>query len=173
MNLIVCVDANWGIGWKNKLLVSIPRDKKLFQEHTMGKVILGGRKTMEGLPGGTELKGRTNIVLTGKKDYRFGKATIVHDMEEALKELGQYDSEDIFIIGGEKVYKQFLPYCDVAYVTKVNYQYDADTFFEDLDASEEWIMTHDSEEQTYYDIEYFFTIYQRKERVFKKKEENR
>ena len=63
---------------------------------------------------------------------------------------------------GTEIYRQFLPYCDTAYVTKVDYRYDADTFFPNLDESSEWEMTHDSEEQTYYDLEYYFTIYQRK-----------
>lgn len=162
MNLIVCVDSRWGIGNRGELLVSIPADKRMFKERTTGKVVLGGRKTMEGLPGGTTLKGRTNIVLTSKEDYVFGDAIIVHNMEEALEELKKYQDESIYIIGGGKVYEQFLPYCNKAYVTKVDYCYEADTFFQNLDESGEWLLTHDSEEQTYYDLEYYFTIYQRK-----------
>ncbi len=162
MNLIVAVDTNWGIGNKGDLLVSIPRDKKYFQEMTMGGVVVGGRKTMEGLPGGTTLKGRTNIILTHKKDYKYSDAIIVHSMEEALEELKKYDQEQIYIIGGEQIYRQFLPYCNRAYVTKIDYRYEADTFFPNLDEDEEWVMTHDSEEQTYYDLEYYFTQYQRK-----------
>lgn len=165
MNIIVCVDSRWGIGNKGELLVSIPADKRMFKEHTTGKVVLGGRKTMEGLPGGTTLKGRTNIVLTSKKDYSFGDAVVVHNMEEALEELKKYPDDSIYIVGGGKVYEEFLPYCDRAYVTKVDYQYEADTFFPNLEQSGEWVMTHDSEEQTYYDLEYYFTIYQRREKV--------
>lgn len=165
MNIIVCVDSRWGIGNKGELLVSIPSDKRMFKEHTTGKVVLGGRKTMEGLPGGTTLKGRTNIVLTSKKDYVFGDAIVVHSVEEALEELKKYSEEDIYIVGGGKVYEEFLPYCDKAYVTKVDYVYEADTFFPNLDKSEEWVMTHDSEEQTYYNLEYYFTIYQRREKL--------
>lgn len=161
MNLIVCVDSRWGIGRNGDLLVSIPADKRMFKEQTTGKVVLGGRKTMEGLPGGTTLKGRTNIVLTSKENYQFGDAIIVHSLDEALDELKKYPDDHIYIVGGGKVYEQFLPYCNRAYVTKVDYRYDADTFFPNLDADEEWIMTHDSEEQTYYDLEYYFTIYQR------------
>ncbi len=162
MNLIVCVDSYWGIGNKGKLLVDIPADKRMFREHTMGKVILGGRKTMEGLPGSMPLKGRTNFVLTSEQEYSFGDAGIVHSMEEALQELKKYHGEEIYIIGGEKVYRQFLPYCNKAYVTKVNYRYGADAFFPNLDEDKDWEMTHDSEEQTYYDLEYYFTIYQRR-----------
>ena len=161
MNMIVCVDSQWGIGNHGSLLVNIPADKRMFRERTKGGVVLGGRKTMEGLPGGTTLKGRTNIVLTSKKDYVFGDAGVVHDMDEAMMELAKYPSEQIYIIGGEKVYREFLPYCDKAYVTKVDYRYEADTFFPNLDESEEWVMTHDSEEQTYYNLEYYFTIYGR------------
>ena len=146
MNLIVCVDAHWGIGNKGELLVSIPGDKRMFKENTTGKVVLGGRKTMEGLPGGTTLKGRTNIVLTHQKDYTFGDAIIVHSKEEALERLKEYNDEDIFIIGGE-----------------VDYRYEADVFFPNLDEDSDWVMTHDSDEQTYYDLEYYFTIYQRKD----------
>lgn len=161
MNLIVCVDSHWGIGKNGDLLVSIPADKRMFKEQTTGKVVLGGRKTMEGLPGGTTLKGRTNILLTSKNNYQFGDAIIVHDMNETMQELKKYRKEDIYIVGGGRVYEQFLPYCSRAYVTKVEYRYDADTFFPNLDENEEWMLTHDSEEQTYYDLEYYFTIYQR------------
>lgn len=164
MNLIVAVDQNWGIGYKGDLLVSIPQDKRYFQEMTMGGVILGGRKTMESIPGGTTLKGRVNMILTSKQNYHFSDAVILHSVEEALEQLKEYPQEKIYIIGGGIVYQEFLPYCDRAYVTKIDYAYQADTWFPNLDLSEEWEMTHDSEEQTYYDLEYYFTLYQRKEK---------
>lgn len=169
MNAIVCVDAHWGIGNKGNLLVNIPADKKLFKELTTGKLVIGGRKTMEGLPGGRELGGRTNLVLTHRSDYRFGNALVAHSVDEtfemiqSLKEEKGLEDEDIFIIGGQKIYEQFMPFCRKIYVTKVDYVYDADTFFPNLDMEEDWVMTHDSEEQTYYDLEYYFTIYQKKQ----------
>ena len=162
MNLIVCVDAHWGIGNRGELLVSIPADKRMFKERTLGGVVLGGRKTMEGLPGGTTLAGRTNMILTHRLDYTYGDAIVVHSLEEALESLKSYSTQDIYIIGGGAVYETFLPYCDTAYVTKVDYVYEADTFFPNLDRDSDWVMTHDSEEQTYYDLEYYFTIYQRR-----------
>ena len=162
MHMIVAVDANWGIGNKGKLLVSIPQDKKLFAELTTGGVVLAGRKTMESLPGGTTLKGRTNIVLTHKQDYKYSDAIVVHSMEEALKELEKYPDDRTYIIGGDEIYRLFLPYCDHAYVTKIDYAYAADAWFPNLDEDPEWEMTHDSEEQTYYDLEYYFTQYHRK-----------
>ena len=118
---------------------------------------------MESLPGGTTLKGRTNIILTRKAEYRYSDAIIVHSMTEALEELKKYEDEKIYIIGGEKVYRQFLPYCNRAYVTKIDYCYEADTFFPNLDEDVQWVMTHDSEEQTYYDLEYYFTQYQKRQ----------
>lgn len=162
MNLIAAVDAHWGIGNRGELLVSIPRDKKYFQEMTLGGVVLGGRKTMEGLPGGTTLKGRTNVILTRRQDYRYSDAIIVHSVSEALEELKKYPEDQVYIIGGEQIYRQFLPYCDKAYITKIDYTYQADAFFPDLDQDPEWELTHDSEEQTYYDLEYYFLQYQRK-----------
>ena len=89
MNLIACVDKNWAIGNKGELLVSIPSDKKLFKELTDGKVVIGGRKTMEAIPGGTTLGGRTNIILTSDKKYTYGNAVIVHSIDEALEEIEQ------------------------------------------------------------------------------------
>lgn len=162
MNLIVCVDVNWAIGNQNELLVNIPADKRFFKEMTSGGVVLGGRRTMEGLPGRTTLKGRTNIVLTRQRDYQYGDALVVHSVAEALGTLRQYAERQIYIIGGGEVYQEFLPYCDHAYVTKVNHAYEADTFFPDLDQNQEWELIQKSEEQTDYDLEYYFYQYHRK-----------
>lgn len=160
MNLIAAADKNWGIGYKNKLLVSIPSDMKFFRETTTGKVIVMGRKTLESFPNGMPLKNRTNIVLTSNKDYRVKDAIIVHTLEELHKELEKYNSDDIYVIGGESVYRQLLPYCDTAYITKIDHAFQADTFFPNLDEMENWEMTQVSEEQTCFDLEYMFTKYE-------------
>ena len=120
MRAIVCADKNWGIGYKNRLLVSIPSDMKFFRETTTGKVIVMGRKTLESFPNGMPLKNRINIVLTRDRNYEAKGAVIVHDEEELMNELGKYDTEQIYIIGGESVYKMMLSYCDKIYVTKVD-----------------------------------------------------
>ncbi|MCI8318340.1 MAG: dihydrofolate reductase [Lachnospiraceae bacterium] len=161
MNLIVAVDKNWGIGKGNKLLVSIPSDMKFFRETTSGKVVVMGRKTLESFPNGLPLKNRTNIVLTKRPDYQVKDAIVLHTVEEVLKELKKYESDDIYIIGGESIYRQFLPYCNTAHVTKINHAYEADVYFPDLDAMDEWEITADSEEQTYFDLEYVFLKYER------------
>ena len=118
MKAILSADRNWGIGNGNKLLVSIPSDMKFFRQTTTGKVVVMGRKTLESFPNGQPLKNRTNIVLTENPDYRVKDAVIVHSKEELLKTLEQYDTEDIYIIGGESIYRMMLPYCDTVLVTK-------------------------------------------------------
>ena len=162
MNLIVAVDRNWGIGYKGQLLVSIPNDHKMFRKETLNKVIVYGRKTLETFPLSQPLDRRTNIILSRNPDYQVRGAVVVHSIEELLKELEKYDSEDIYIIGGESIYRQMLPWCDTAHVTMIDYAYQADAFFPDLDRDPEWEITADSEEQTYFDIPYTFVRYSRK-----------
>lgn len=162
MNVIAAVDKNWGIGNKNELLVSIPADMKFFRETTTGKVVVMGRKTLESFPNGLPLKNRVNIVLTRDKAYKAPGAILVHDMEELLEELKKYPSEDIYVIGGEKIYAQLLDQCDVAHITKIDFAFEADAYFPNLDEKPEWEITADSEEQTYFDLEYYFYRYERK-----------
>ena len=161
MNLIVAVDKNWAIGKEDKLLVSIPADMKMFRQETTGKVVILGRKTLATFPGGLPLKNRTNIILTGNRDFRAKDAVIVHSIEELVEEIKIYPSEDVYCIGGESVYRQLLPYCDTAHVTKVDFAYEADRYFPNLDEMPEWKITARSEEQTYFDLEYEFVKYER------------
>lgn len=161
MNLIVAVDENWGIGRNNKLLVSIPSDMKFFRSETSGKVVVMGRKTLESFPNGLPLKNRTNVVLTRDPDYRVKDAVIVHDIPELLEELKKYPDDQIYVIGGGKVYEELLPYCNVAHVTKINFAFEADTYFPNLDQMEDWEITASSEEQTYFDLEFSFVKYER------------
>ena len=161
MNLIVAVDKNWAIGKNNKLLVSIPSDMKFFRETTSGKVVVMGRKTLESFPNGLPLKNRVNIVLTSDPNYQVRGAVIVHSIEEALKEVEKYPTEDVYVIGGETIYRQMLPYCDVAHVTKIDHAYEADAYFPNLDEMPEWEIVADSEEQTYFDLEFQFLMYQK------------
>lgn len=161
MKLIVAVDANWGIGCKNELLVRIPSDQRFFREKTTGNVVVMGRKTLESFPGGKPLKDRVNIVLTKENRMSENGEIIVHSVEETLEKLKEYAPEKIYIIGGETIYKQFLPYCDEAYVTKIDHQYEADAHFVNLDEDAQWKLVEESEEQTYFDITYTFNRYQR------------
>ena len=164
MKAILSADRNWGIGYQNKLLVSIPSDMRFFREMTEGKVIVMGRKTLESFPNGLPLKKRINIVLTHDRSYQVKDAVIVHDKEELLEELKKYREDDVFVVGGGSVYELLLPYCDTAYVTRIYMAYQADTFFPDLDQDPEWELTEESDEQTCFDIEFTFTVYRRKQK---------
>lgn len=161
MNLIAAVDNNWAIGCKNQLLVRIPNDQKMFRQTTTGKVVVLGRKTLETFPQGLPLPNRTNIILSKSKDYKVKDAIVVHSIEELLEELEKYDSKDVYIIGGESVYRQMLPYCDTAHLTKIDRTYEADSYFPNLDEDAAWEVTAESEEQTYFDIAYEFVEYRR------------
>ncbi len=163
MKAILSADRNWGIGYQNKLLVSIPSDMRFFREMTEGKVIVMGRKTLESFPNGLPLKKRVNVVLTHDRSYQVKDAVIVHDKNELMEELKKYQ-EDIFVVGGGSVYELLLPYCDTAYVTRIDMSYQADTFFPDLDQDPEWELTEESDEQTCFDIEFTFTVYRRKQK---------
>ncbi len=162
MNLIVAVDKNWAIGYNNGLLVSIPEDMAFFRNTTTGKVIVMGRKTLESFPNQKPLKNRTNIVISTKKDYKVDGAIVVNSIDEALDEAKKYNTEDVYVIGGGAIYNQMLPYCDTAYVTYINNNYAADTYFPNLDEDNDWELAQESEENTYFDIEYFFRTYKRK-----------
>lgn len=161
MNIIVAVDKHWSIGNQGQLLVSIPEDKRMFRDETLGKVIVMGRKTLESLPGKQPLYGRTNIVLTRNPDYKVKGAIVCHSLSEVLEELGKYPEENCFIIGGQSIYEQFSPFCDTAHVTYIDYAYSADTCFPDLDKDPSWEMTAESDEQTYFDLCYTFRMYKR------------
>lgn len=163
MNLIASVDSNWGIGKNNQLLVKIPADMKFFRETTTGKVVVMGRKTLESFPNGQPLKNRVNIVLTHDKTYQVKDAVLVYSLEELWKELEKYESENVYVIGGESIYDQLVDACDVAHITKIDYAYDADAHFPNLDERPEWQITQDSEEQTYFDLIYHFYKYEKQQ----------
>ncbi|MDO4491881.1 MAG: dihydrofolate reductase [Lachnospiraceae bacterium] len=162
MKAILSADKNWGIGNRGGLLISIPSDMKFFREETTGHVVIMGRKTLESLPAGQPLANRTNVVLTRDRKYKApAGVVVVHSVEELLSLYSDWDQDDLYVIGGGSVYEALLPYCDTAYVTKIDYAYQADTFFPNLDKDPQWEMVWESEEQTCFDIEFAFTRYER------------
>ncbi len=162
MKCIVAADKKWGIGLKNKLLVHIPEDMKTFRNLTIGKVVILGRKTLETFPNGLPLQGRTNIIMSRNADFTAKDAIIAHSEEELMEILKNYDTDDVFVIGGGKIYDMLMPYCDEAIVTRLNYRYEADTYFPDLDNDDDWYIADESEEMTYFSIEYQRVTYKRK-----------
>ena len=163
MEMIAAVDKNWAIGNKNQLLVSIPQDRKLFREETMGHVLIMGRKTLESLPGGQALDGRITIVLSRRRDYQVRGVQIVHSEEELLEALKEHaeTGRKIFVAGGGEIYRMLLPYADVVHITRIWNTYEADTYFPNLEEDPDWVLTAESDEQTYFDLEYGFYRYER------------
>ena len=159
MNFIAAVTEDWGIGLKGKLIYSIPEDMKYFREKTIGKTVFMGRKTLESFPGGRPLKGRVNIVLSSKPDFSAEGAVVVHNLEEALEELKKYPDDDIFVIGGARLYELMMPYCRYAYITKMAVSMEADCFIANLDRDPEWSVDDTGEEKTCGDIHYRFMRY--------------
>ena len=159
MKLIVAADKNWAIGKNGQLLVRISNDMKNFRQLTEGNVVVMGRKTLESFPNGMPLPKRVNIVLTHDKNYNGRGAVVVNDDSQLRDELKKYDDKEVFVIGGESIYRMMLPYCDTAYVTKIDYAYEADTWMPDLDREEGWSVVERGEEQTCFDLIYYFTTY--------------
>lgn len=167
MRILASVDNNWGIGKDGKLLVSIPEDMQLFRQETYGNVVIMGRKTLESLPNNSALIGRVNIVLTRNTSYKAKDVIVCHTVEQVLEKIKEYPDKNVYVIGGESIYEQFLPYCDEADITRIDYAYDADVHFPDLDHDNHWQVTARSEEKTYFDIIYEFVRYDRVKRTRK------
>ena len=161
MRAIAAVDRNWAIGNKGQLLVSIPADQRFFRNETIGKTVVLGRKTMDTFPGGRPLKSRRNIILTRDPKYSINDAETVLSIEELLERVKDVKPEEIYVIGGQSVYEQLLPYCDEAYITKIDYEYQADAYFPNLDENDEWKCVSISEEETYWDLEFRHCLYKR------------
>ena len=161
MNIIASADQNWAIGKDNQLPVRIPEDMKRFRQMTTGNVVVMGRKTLESFPNQAPLKDRVNIVLTRNPNYHPKGVVIVHSVEELQKELEAYDTNDVYVIGGDSIYKQLLDLCDTAHITKIDYAYAADSYFPNLEEKADWKLVEESQEQTYFDVIYTYQTYKR------------
>lgn len=155
MYAIAAVDQHWGIGRDNALLFRIPADMQRFRALTEGKTVLMGRKTLQSLPGGRGLPGRRNLVLTGDRSFTAENAEIVHFPVEAVFQAG----EDAWVIGGESVYRRFLPLCDRVYITRIFADGHADAFFPDLDSDPQWQVDSESEVMESDGLRYQFVEY--------------
>ena len=138
MELIVAVFDDWGIGKDGTQPIALSADRKFFRETTKGAMVIVGRKTLADFPGGRSLPNRVNVVLT-RQDAEIADVIICHSPEEAV-ELAK-KAERAMVIGGGSIYKQMLPYCDTAYITKVHAAPESDTFFPNLDEDKSWKMT--------------------------------
>lgn len=161
MNLIVVVDDKWGIGKNGGLLLHLPGELKYFKEKTIGKTIVMGRETLQTFPKSEPLPQRKNIVLSRNADFE-ASCLVCHSMGELFKTLESENMEDIFICGGENIYKQFSPYCNRYFVTKLMGEFQADKFFENLDLRNDLKIVWKSELQEENEILYHFLEYVKK-----------
>lgn len=159
MDLIVAVYDDWGIGRDGTQPIAVSADRKFFRETTKGAMVIVGRKTLADFPGGKPLPKRVNVVLTRSAMER-DDVLVCHSPEEALA-LAK-GAERAFVIGGGSVYRQMLPDCDRAYVTKVHATPESDTFFPDLDASSDWTMAEILQSGEENGIAYEMCLYVRK-----------
>lgn len=162
MHIVVAVDENWGIGYENKLLASVPADMKNFRAITTGKTVILGRKTLETFPGGKPLKNRRNIILSTNPDYVVEGAEIAHSVEEVKAIVKDTAEDEVCVIGGASVYKLLLPLCHKATITKFHKAFPADTYFPNLDEDASWEVESEGEMQEHEGMEFQFVEYRRK-----------
>ena len=159
MKLIVAVDEKWGIGKNGDLLLSIPDDMRFFREKTRRAVLVMGYNTLLSFPNSKPLPGRMNLVLIDIDGMSAPGTVMCNSMEHLFGIIKDMNTDDIFIIGGGYTYRQFLPYCDTAYITKMQFSGDADTFIPNLDELPEWTVAEESEEKEHEGVKYRFVTY--------------
>ena len=159
MNLIVAVYDDWGIGRDGTQPVALSADRKFFRETTRGAMVIVGSRTIEDFPEKKPLPGRVNVALSRKAEEIAG-FTLCRSPEEAV-ELAK-TAERCFVIGGGSVYRQMLPYCDAAYVTKVHCDPGSDTFFPNLEESDDWHLAETLQSGEENGISYEMLLYKRR-----------
>ena len=159
MELIVAVYDDWGIGRDGTQPVALSADRKFFRETTRGAMVIVGRRTIEDFPGKKPLPGRGNVALT-RQSMEIPGFTVVNSPEEAVN-LAK-TAQRAMVIGGGSIYKQMLPYCDTAYITKVHCTIDSDTFFPNLDEDPNWTLAEILQQGEENGIAYEMCLYKRK-----------
>lgn len=162
MNIIVAVNKNWGIGYKEKKLYDFAKENEYFGELTDNKVFVLGRKTFEKVYNSKAPKGRINICLTSQKNYKKDGAIVVNTLNDLFEKLCFYNTDNVFVIGGESLYNQLLPYCKYCYVTKVDADKQSDASFENLDENKNWKMITNSNPYFEKNIVFYFCKYENK-----------
>ena len=159
MELIVAVYDDWGIGKDGTQPVALSADRKFFRETTRGAMVIVGHRTIEDFPGKKPLPGRVNVALT-RSDIEISGFTVCRSPEEAATLAKNADRA--MVIGGGSIYRQMLPYCDTAYVTKVHTRVESDTFFPNLDADGAWYLSEILQSGEENGITYEMCLYKRK-----------
>ncbi len=157
---IALVDDNFGLGADGKQNIFIKSDLENFKNLTNGHSIILGRKTLSTFPHGKPLPNRRNLVLSTDPNFTVEGAEVFHSVEAVLKAVAE--EEEVFVVGGESIYKALLPYCNEVFLTQVQHSYPADCYFPSLD--DDWELHHESKtHKTEEEISYRFCTYGRKE----------
>ena len=159
MELIVAVYDDWGIGREGTQPIALSADRKFFRETTRGAAVIVGRRTIEDFPGKKPLPGRINLALS-RSEGEIPGFTVCRSPEQVLAQTK--NAPRAFVIGGGSVYRQMLPYCDRAYVTKVHARPVSDTFFPDLDEDPAWTLSQTLQSGEEYGIAYEMLLYCRR-----------
>lgn len=159
MELIVAVYDDWGIGREGTQPIALSADRKFFREMTRGAMVIVGRRTIADFPGQKPLPGRVNVALT-RSDMEIPGFTVCHSPEEAA-ELAK-TAEKAMVIGGGSIYRQMLPFCNRAIITKVHVTPESDTHFPNLDESPEWELSEILQSGEENGIAYEMCIYKKK-----------
>ena len=159
MELIVAVYDDWGIGKDGTQPIALSADRKFFRETTRGAMVIVGRKTLADFPGGKPLPGRVNVVLT-RQETELAEVVTCHSPQEAV-EIAK-TAQRAMVIGGGSIYRQMLPFCDTAYVTKVHVKPESDTYFPNLDVDPQWQLKEVLQSGEENGISYEMCLYQRK-----------
>ncbi len=159
MELIVAVYDDWGIGKDGTQPVALSADRKFFRQTTKGAMVIAGRRTIEDFPGKQPLPGRVNVALT-RKGGQIPGFTVCKSPEEAA-ELAR-TAQRAMVIGGGSIYRQMLPMCDTAYITKVHATPQSDTFFHNLDNDPDWELREILQSGEENGIGYEMCLYKRK-----------
>ena len=162
ISAIVAVNEDWGIGYNNDLLEHIPADLQYFKAVTIGRVVVMGLNTWNSLPK-KPLPNRLNIIIEPTEYYKESDESIVHMDLETFLDMSKGMGMEYVVIGGGSIYKQLLPYCDRVYVTKIYKKHEnVDTYFPNLDETNEWEVIPIDDVETYKDFSYQFWRYDRK-----------
>ncbi len=158
MNFIVAVTNDYAIGKNNDLLFHLPTDLKYFKQTTLNKVVVMGDRTYLSLPK-RPLPNRINIVLSNNPDFNEEGIIIVRSVAELFARLKEYNSEDVFVTGGASVYNLLMPYCEKAYITKIDIVVEADTYINNIEKMGCWTLESQSEKVFENGLNFTFNIY--------------
>lgn len=152
ISIISSMAGNRAIGKGDRLLWRISEDLKHFRELTSGHPVIMGRKTFESI--GFPLPNRTNIIITRKHNYQKRNCLVAHSLEEAINEGRKIDQKEIFIIGGGEIYQQAILVADKLYLTLVEGDYEADTFFPEYGEFKKVIYEGDQQKEGKYKFKF-------------------